>query len=199
MESRHERLIENIHHTVEHIVHRINIVTHSKRNQTKHDQNPLSTSRRIRICGAAALTNLSRSRGSGSLFRAPFLLTSISYRSLVKKSIGQKEKFDFLTKIFSKASPLTPCMKHGRILYVPLKGRTAASGSRAMAPHEPRQVRKEAALREIRHVPRGCLEAVARRFKGKQRRPLQSFLQRLLFLSIEKRKDTHHGVHRTLS
>ena len=57
-------------------------------------------------------------------------------------------------------------MKHGKILYVPLKGRTAASGSRAMAPHEPRQVRKEAALREIRHVPRGRLEAVARRFKG---------------------------------
>ena len=45
-------------------------------------------------------------------------------------------------------------------------GRTTALWSCAMGPHEPRQVRKEAAVSESFHVPQGSLGAVARRRKG---------------------------------
>ena len=44
-----------------------------------------------------------------------------------------------------------------------LQGRTAALGSRAMEPREPRQARKGAAVNEPFHVPRGRLGAAARR------------------------------------
>ena len=37
--------------------------------------------------------------------------------------------------------------------FVPFLGRTAALGSRAMEPHESRQVRKEAAVSGSLHVP----------------------------------------------
>ena len=46
---------------------------------------------------------------------------------------------------------------------VPFPGRTAALWSCAMEYREPRQVRKEAAVSESLHVPRGRLRAVARR------------------------------------
>ena len=57
-----------------------------------------------------------------------------------------------------------------------------------MGPHEPRQVRKEAALREIPHVPRGRLGAVVRRSKGKT-----SLLHReKAFLVSHERAFPHH-------
>ena len=46
---------------------------------------------------------------------------------------------------------------------VPFPGRTAALWSCAMESREPRQVRKEAAVSESLHVPRGRLGAAARR------------------------------------
>ena len=44
-------------------------------------------------------------------------------------------------------------------------GRVAVFGSCAMKSREPRQVRKEAAISGVRHVPRGRLRAAARRGK----------------------------------
>ena len=43
------------------------------------------------------------------------------------------------------------------------QGRAAVPGSCARQSHEPRQVRKEAAISESLPVPRGCLGAVVRR------------------------------------
>ena len=67
--------------------------------------------------------------------------------------------------------------------FCPFSGRAAAFGSCAMAPPEPRQVRKEAALRESCHVPQGRLGAAVRREKGRE--PSLEFRQvaaeRLLF------------------
>ena len=57
-------------------------------------------------------------------------------------------------------------LRHFFIKEIPFSGRTAAPWSCAMGPHEPRQVRKEAAVSESFHVPRGSLGAAARRRKG---------------------------------
>ena len=43
MESLHERLIENVHHAIEDVVFSAQIVAANKWNQTKHNQNPLSS------------------------------------------------------------------------------------------------------------------------------------------------------------
>ena len=57
-------------------------------------------------------------------------------------------------------------ISHSPPFLYPFSGRAAAPGSCAMGPREPRQVRKEAALSESFHVPRGCLGTAVRRGKG---------------------------------
>ena len=53
----------------------------------------------------------------------------------------------------------------GCITECSFQGRASAPGSCARQSHEPRQVRKEAAISGPLSVPRGCLGAAARRWK----------------------------------
>ena len=57
-------------------------------------------------------------------------------------------------------------ISHSPPFLYPFSGRAAVPGSCAMEPREPRQVRKEAALSESFHVPRGRLGTAVRRGKG---------------------------------